>query len=400
MRVGARADDVAASSSTCSGPSGDLKAAATTLPSASRRRASGERVATASASPSTPRRRHLRVAASSSRSAATRCFGRAPAGPRGPSPTCDPRRRRSRRASSSSRSTRASSGRGGRHATAAAAPTARGAVTAAHRSSPTASTRRPRRAASCRGAHPRGVAATRAGLKVRMPVAAAERALACERPRVRPPVEARQAHRPRVDPLLAAVLARRRRRRGRRAASVPGAARPPRRRRRRRHHLAARVAQRLRGGAVLGQGDAGPFLRRGLSRRTRRSGMEASSSTMAVAEFQGEFFEERDLESFGASCHVPSTSRPSSAPKRRRRAPSPSSTSSTSKPWRPRCRSPSCVGRRRRDPPENTTTPSSRVAPRARRARHGMCSPSEASPRLAQSDTAAASACRSERYLP
>ena len=34
-------------------------------------------------------------------------------------------------------------------------------------------------------------------------------------------------------------------------------------------------------------------------------GMEASSSTMAVAEFQGEFFEERDLESFGASCHVP-----------------------------------------------------------------------------------------------
>ena len=26
---------------------------------------------------------------------------------------------------------------------------------------------------------------------------------------------------------------------------------------------------------------------------------------MAVAEFQGEFFEERDLESFGASCHVP-----------------------------------------------------------------------------------------------
>ena len=34
-------------------------------------------------------------------------------------------------------------------------------------------------------------------------------------------------------------------------------------------------------------------------------GMESSSSTMAVAEFQGEFFEERDLESFGASCHVP-----------------------------------------------------------------------------------------------
>ena len=50
---------------------------------------------------------------------------------------------------------------------------------------------------------------------------------------------------------------------------------------------------------MLGQGDAG---RAGGAVQDERVGRDGA---FLLHEFQGEFFEERDLESFGASCHVP-----------------------------------------------------------------------------------------------